>query len=656
MPRLTLLALALLAAFGPARAQDDDTQPTLQIGAGFLGGNGADRARELDLRWRRQGDWSLSADIGQGVRDDPNAPSTGADFTIKRTSAGISFSKILSPRLQADLSLRSEKKDGARLFGVGFNCPSAVAPGCAPTTGTEIGWGVLLVPEPIDAVHSQIEARVSYAFDKLRLSAGYYGSLYDNRFASLTPSVPATLNNALGTPLPLSTGLAAILGQPVALSPDNQAHQIDVAGSYAFSPTTRANFKLAWARATQHQNFAAAGLTGAPAGVADLGGKVTTTLAQVGLTARPWPKLSLLANLRYEDRDDDTPLALYNVEDTATYTNRQLSHTKWRARLQANYQLTSDVRATLGVDHDAIERGVFTPTSAVAGITALRQKTDETTVRAELRRRMNEDFSGSITLASSKRDGSNWLRDNSGLGVTEVPDPADPSTGFSTGIFMPTLADRRRDSVKLNADWQPTEALQLQFSALGGRDRHRSPSAYGLRSTGMSQFSIDGTYTLSEKWSVNGTVFNGIERLRQSRPGGYILAFDNTSTGVGVGFTGEPRDKLEVGGNLLFGNDKSVYAQALDATADAGSVALLAATGGLPDIVFRQATLRLFGKYAFDARSELRLDLVHQRSKWTDWAWGFNGLPFVYSDGSTVMQPTWRNVTFVAIRYVHRWP
>jgi MtrB/PioB family decaheme-associated outer membrane protein len=655
MPRPTVLALATLAAFGGAHAQTHDGQPTLQVGAGLLGGNGADRARELDLRWQRQGDWSLSIDAGQGVRDDPREPSTGTDLTIKRTGAGISFAKILSPRLQTDLSLRSERKEGARLFGVGFSCPSPVAPGCAPTTGTEVGWGVLLLPEPIDAQHSEIEARVSYAFDRLQLSAGYHGSFYDNRLGSLTPIVPATLNNALGTPLPPSTGLAGILAQPVALSPDNQAHHVDVSGTYAFTPATRANFKLGWSEASQHQDFAAAGLTGAPPGITRLGGKVTTTLLHAGLSARPWPKVSLQGNLRWVDRDDDTPLALYNVEDASAYTNRQLSHTRWRARLQANYQFTADVRGTLGADHEAIDRGTFTPTSAVAGITALRQKTDETTLRAEVRRRMNEDFSGAASVASSRRDGSNWLRDNSGVGVTEVADESDPSAGFSTGIFMPTLADRRRDSVKINADWQPSEALQVQVSAQAGRDHYDTPSVYGLRSSRMTHADGDATYLLSDKWSLNGTVFYGTERLRQSRPAGYILSFDNTTAGIGAGFTGKPRAKLEVGGSLMFANDKSVYAQGLDAAADAGAAALLAATGGLPDIVFRQATLHLFGKADVTPGSEVRLDLVHQRSKWTDWAWSHNGVPFVYSDGSTVTHPVRRNATFVGVRYVHRW-
>ncbi|HMC16407.1 MAG TPA: MtrB/PioB family decaheme-associated outer membrane protein, partial [Albitalea sp.] len=573
----------------------------------------------------------------------------------KRTRLGLSVAKIISPRWQVDANLSSENKDGARLFGIGMTCPSAVAPGCGPTTGIATGRAVLMLPEPIRANHSQIEARLSYAGDKLHVSGGYYGSFYRNSYGSLDPNVPASLNNPLGELLPLSAGLQSILNQPVALPPDNQAHQFDVAGIYVFNSTTRLNFKFAYAQAFQHQDFAAAGLSGAPAGVNDLGGRVDTTLAQIGITARPWPKLSLLAKLRYEDRDDRTPIAAYNIEDTSTYTNRRLPTIKLRGRLQASYQFTSDYRGTLGAEYESIDRGVFTSTSAVAGISALRQKTDETSVHAELRRRMSENISGAVSVTTSRRGGSNWLRDNSGVGVTEVVDPTDPALGFATAIFMPTLADRRRDTLKLQADWQAAEALSLQFSAQSGRDKFNTPSAYGLRRSGMDQGSLDATYNLSEKWSLNAYLGYGTETLQQARPAATILSFDNTTRTVGVGVTGKVNAKIDLGANLSFIDDHSVYAQTLDATADASSIALLAATGGLPDIVFHQTTLKLTGRYELNKQSELRLDLIHQRSNWTDWGWAYNGVPFTYSDGTTLSQQPRQSVTFIGLRYVYRW-
>jgi hypothetical protein len=51
----------------------------------------------------------------------------------------------------------------------------------------------------------------------------------------------------------------------------------------------------------------------------------------------------------------------------------------------------------------------------------------------------------------------------------------------------------------------------------------------------------------------------------------------------------------------------------------------------------------------------VRIELGYQRSKWNDWAWGYNGTPFVYSDGSTINARTTQNVGFVGVTYIHRW-
>src|SRR5262249_2122803 len=156
----------------------------------------------------------------------------------------------------------------------------------------QTGSGVLFVPEPISSDHNQVEARLSYAVQQLRVSLGYYGSFYQNDFGSLTPTLPGTLFNPVGTQLPVSSRLAAILGNPVALPPDNQAPHLDLTGVYLLGPSSTVNFKLGHSRALQSDNFLAAGLGGAPAGVNDLGGRVDTTLAQVGFSARPLAKLS----------------------------------------------------------------------------------------------------------------------------------------------------------------------------------------------------------------------------------------------------------------------------------------------------------------------------------------------------------------------------
>jgi MtrB/PioB family decaheme-associated outer membrane protein len=696
-----------------AQAQTDSVSTTIDVGLGLVSGDSTERAlfgqynglrnrstavtlgldyslrkeststwvdlqgsnllgdtRELRLVWKNPGDWKLSASYGELVRNEPNAVNSGVmgigstqpqvvnlgggagsgtdyDFRTKRTGLGLGLAKWITPALQFELDLKNEKKEGARLSGIGLNCPSVIAPTC----GANTGWAVLMLPEPVHANHSQVEARLNYALDKLRVSLGYYGSFYRNDNSTFNPSMPGALNTTS------NAALLGLLGQPLALSPDNQAHQFDLSGSFDFSKTTRGTFKLGRTVATQTSDFLAAGLVGAPTGVTNLGGQVNTTTGKLGLSSRPLPQLSLLADLRYENRDDQTPIALYNTEGIATYTNRNLPYRKTNGKVQASWNFNSDYRGTIGADRESIDHGTFTATSAVSGISALRQKTDETTVRADLRRKMAENVSGSIGVSSSKRSGSNWLKDNNGLGLTEVTNPSDPVAGLaSTAIYMPSLADRKRDKIRLFSDWQASESLTLQLSAETGKDRFDTPSVYGLRDTRMNQLSVDWGYTLSDNWALNGYLAQSVQNLNQARPAAYVMAFDNKNLDVNFGVTGKLSSTFNVGGGLSFMNDRSVYAQTLDASATADSIALLAASGGLPDVVYRQTALKLFGKYTLDKASSVRVDLVHQRASMSDWAWAYEGIPFTFSDGSTVLQKPTQSINFIGVSYSYQLP
>jgi len=720
--RHTLVALAVLAAFGAARAEDADevaVEAQVSVGAAGVSGNATDRAlfgqynglrdndayglldfgyarrdaaagsllrvtgtnlgldtRELNLLWKRQGKWRVDLGYDELVRRDPysvntgllgaggtapqvvylgGGPGTGAIFDpeTKRKGGSAAFSKWFGPELELSASLKRENKDGARLFGVGFSCPSSLALNCGPTTAAATGSAILLLPEPISASHSQAEARLTYGGAKLTLSGGYYGSFYKNDNGTLRPSIPGSLNNPVGALLPLSTGLQSVLSSPVALPPENQAHQFDLTGAYAFTPSTRANFKLAYGTAKQEQDFVGAGLSSAPAGVSNLGAKVDTTLAQVAVTARPIAKLALMADWRYEERDDKTPLAPYLVEGTQVSTNRTYNLTRIRSKAQATYQLPYRLSATAGVDYEFIDRGSFTPTNVVRGVSALRQETEELGYRLELRRQMTESISGALSWVSSSRDGSSWLRPNTTGGVTPV---ADPATGFATNaIFAPNLADRDRDKLRLLANWQATESLSLTLSIDNGKDTFKAPTRFALRESKMDLYSVDATYVISETWSVNGYLSHGSQKLNQARPDGYILAFDNKNTTAGVGFNGKLGARFDLGGGLSYIDDKSVYAQSLDASASANSVALLNATGGLPDIQFRRTELRLFGKYALSEKSSLRLDAIYQKSKYNDWGYGFAGVPFTFGDNTTVTQQELQDVGFIGISYTYKW-
>ncbi|HEX6005039.1 MAG TPA: MtrB/PioB family decaheme-associated outer membrane protein, partial [Burkholderiales bacterium] len=489
--------------------------------------------RELGLSYRRLGDMKLWADYSEVVRHDPRTINTGLigagtttptvvllpgpgtghelNLELKRKSISLNAEKWLMGPFQLEVNFKNEDKDGARFFGKGFACTSGAAPGCAGPTATATGWALLMLPEPVNSTIRQLDAKLNYNGQKLKLSGGYYGSWYTNANGTLTPSVPGVLANGLGTPLPLSAGLQGILNLPMALWPDNQAHQVFLAGNYAITPTTRVNFKYSYTHATQNEDFLSMGLTGAPAGRANLGGEINTTRAQVGLSAHPIRNVHVHGDLKYEEKKNNTPIAVYNIEGVNTFTNGNPSPKKWDGKLEATYRLPAGYAATGGVFYESEDFGTFTPTDNVAGISGMRQKMEELGYRLELRKSMSETLTGWLSYTSSKRDGnSSWLKPRSlpGTGLFEASDTC-PSVGANACIFNRTaifpfmFMDRERDKWKAMANWEPIDRLSLTFFVEDGRDRFSGPTEHGLRDTGMRMYSADAGYALSKEWRMS---------------------------------------------------------------------------------------------------------------------------------------------------------
>jgi MtrB/PioB family decaheme-associated outer membrane protein len=737
------MALAMLAAFGPAWADDEAvielSKPSSFVSAGAAGvtGNQKDRSlfgqynglrkddaflmldfsyvkrdeatgtwtilegrnlgletRELRGQYGPQGNWKVYGEYSEIVRRYPRTinssiegagttnpivtllpvAGTGSDIDLKteRKRTTVGAEKWFGRRLMIEASFINEDKDGARLWGRGFTCPSGAAPTpvCSALATGANQWALLMLPEPISSTSRQFEAKVNYLGDKLGLTGGYYGSFYDNDFGSLVPTVNGNLNSGLGVPMgaggagvPLTAGLRGILQLPMALPPDNQAHQFYVDGNYAFTKSTRATFKYAYTRATQNDSFQGMGLADAPPGRNDLGGRLDTTLAQAGVTSRPIPKLSLLANIRYEDQNDKTPIDLYNIEGTNTWTNGHISHTKTAAKAEASYALPWDLRGTLGFDYEKVDRDQFVQTDQVAGLSGLRQNTYDKGTRVELRKTMSDVFTGSVSWVSSYRNGSTWLKPLSGASTGVIPaDPDCASTSTNACIWSRTATfpfifeDRKRNKVKGLADWSPMEKLSLQFAVDYGRDNYTAPTEKGLSSNKLALYSIDASYAISDKVKVSGYYSYSEQTLMINHSTGYLgnLKDKNTTFGVGVKVDANPR--LKLGGDILYINDRNVYGTGLDAGASAAAQAQLA-SGQLfiPDATFRDLRLKLYGSYALQKNADIRLEIVHDRTKLDEWTWGFNGVPFLYSDNTSVSLNPTQNVTFVSAVYTYRW-
>lgn len=773
----TLLALAVMAAYAPAFADDAEiallTRPTssISVGVGNVSGDAAGRSifgqynglrpdsttlqldvdinsrndatgtalylkgsnlgldsRDLSVSYEKQGDWKVGADysglthrelrtVNTGLQGVGSAtptvvrlatPGSGTDYNLsaKREGMGLSMEKWFSQSLQLEVSFKNENKTGARLFGTGYACAAYVCTNAQ--TATNQTWAFLMLPEPIDSTTKQIEARLNYHDKNLTVSGGYYGSYYTNANGSIRATVPNQLNNPLGNPITLApavsgsviagggTSLQNVMQMPVALGADNEAHQFYVSGTYRFTPSTNGTFKYAYSRAKQDENFAAAGFTGAPAGITSLDGVVDTRLAQLGLTTKVTPKLGLLANVRYERKEDHTPSVLYNLEGGAVspapavpsvatpsnvnryWYNYHVDSTKVVGKVEANYQFAPGTRGTFGLDYNMVDRPV--PISIteeeLAGIGAVRSKNTENGYRLELRSNLAETLSGSFGYTNSKRVGNDWTSlSNSaafvaaGLGYG-MTGPAGQFLSLNAGNAFPmNMADVDRSKVKLAANWNPTEQFELQLVAETSSDKNAMPFnavalGKGWRESSTRLISVDASYVVSDNWKINGYASSGSQNLMVNHSTGYMADLTSPTESFGLGVVGQASSKLELGAQLTLLRDSTRYGLLASPTTtgtlpnitqvapNANNVAQ--ATIGLPDVRYTSNTLNLFGKYALDKKSDIRVSMVYQRATLDEWSWANNGVSFVYGDNTTVKMSPEQTVTFIGASYIYK--
>lgn len=602
----------------------DDTGTWLRFDARDIGLP----TRELRFEHEKQGDWAYSLEYNQTPRFTPYDVHTGisgigttaqavpnaggvrstaaeTEFKTERFKTGFGLYKALSPYWEFTAKLQSEEKKGSRLFGRG--------------TGTTQEF----LAEPIDSTTRQLDLILNYTGDKLQFSGGYYGSFYNNRKSSL-----------------VVTGGAAALSTftPIALPPDNLAHQLNLSAAYDFTATTRGTVKYAYTRNTQTDAFILPVANSVPVGTtytndsgrSHLGGRVDTTLFQLGLTSRPTKKLSLLANLRHEDRDDKTAVAQYVPSGGSTDGyNEPRSLTATSGKLEATYRLPDGYSVTGGIDYEKKKRGV----SGVR-IVGYRVTTEEVAYRGEIKRALFDTLTGTASYTIANRNGSDYATLVNAAGALYV----------SGGLLQPIyIADRDRNKFKMLLDWSPADALSMQFAVDDSRDVYgRRGGTYdiGARSGDARLYSVDASYALNDEWQLTGyaSVFNTrIDQAAGNTAGTYwTAAMKNLGTNYGAGVKGKLSGKLDVGVDLLWAEDISEYRFGGNAAS-------------LPDINNIQTTLKLFASYAWDKDTDVRLDYVHDRRKTNDWTWNGTSTPYVYTDGTWLYQNPNETVNFVGV-------
>lgn len=624
-------------------------------------------SREARFEQSRQGDWAYFVDYNAIPRYSQYTAHTGlkgvgsanlqvsganqrdVQLDTQRDVLTLGLDKFFGGNWDVQVRYRQEAKEGARVYGRG---------------GTG-GKGFFdFLAEPIDSTTRQIDASVAYTGTALQLTGGYYGSRYDNHSPALRVAGGSDCLNGVAVKDVCNSPGAAF--SPMAMAPGNEAHQLYVTGGYTFTPTTRANFRVAYTQAKQTEAFVSA--PSATVGANDLSGKIDTTLAQFGVTARPVDKLSLVANFRYEDKDDKTPIRQYikpAVGGTYSGENEPRSLKNTTGKLEASYQLPAGVRLIGGVDYDLKKRN----TSDLRSVSH-RDEVEETTGKIELRRGLAEDISGAIAYLHSERDGSGY-RVNHLNGFTVVNNA--PFTNVGSRDVAPIhTANRSRDKVRLAVDWNPLEVLSFQLIADESRDDYELRK-FGVDGGKARFYSLDANWQITDKYQLTGWVSREDSHLNQRTVNGAALLANNSgqitpdqqtltggtvwasrirylSDAFGVGLRAKPLAALDIGADFQLSDDRSenpMWRESGTATVDS-----------LPSYRYKRTGVNLFATYALAKNYGVRMDLMHERLKTDDWTWKqwqylANGS--VTTDGTRLLESPLQKSSFIGISGYYKW-
>ncbi len=383
--------------------------------------------------------------------------------------------------------------------------------------------------EPVDYVTDEISVSATYTTPKWQSRLAYYGSFFDNNDKSLT------WQNAYN---PIVAGADA--GQR-ALPPDNQFNQILLSSGYQLSERTRLSGDIASGRMEQNDTLLAATINPniaatLPRSAADA--KVDTLTANLKIDSAVSSKLRLNATYRYDDRDNTTPVAVFDWVTTDAFlaaprTNLPYSFTDNTLKLGADYRIAKGVKLSAGYDY---VKKQFTNQEV--------DNTEEDTYwgKVSMRAMRNVDFT--LRLAHAERDASDFHL------VAGIDPPQNPL------MTKYNLADRSRDTGGLEVGFSPTERISIGLSVDLSRDDY-SDSVLGLTESKETSYAADASVMLTAVTSLHA--FASREEIQSEQAGSQALGAadwfaknDDTIDSFGISVKHElVKDKIDVGADYV---------------------------------------------------------------------------------------------------------
>ncbi len=501
------------------------------------------------------------------------------------------------------------------------------------------------LPEPVDTVTQLIDFTASYTGEAERFSFGYHASLFDNRADPLVwqnaySSTPFTgANSGLPPGFPIDTGRAGKV-------PDNRLQRIDAQGIWDFSNTTRLALTLRRGRATQNDLFLPysinAGLLNSPLPRPSLNGIIDTTFAFARLTLRPQRGLNLSATLKFDQRDNRTPISEFayaggdaEIQPVAGSASDDVRRNLPRSRQNLNATVEADWR--------------LSPSSALKGgweVESISRRfsevetTREQTIRLDLRHTGSSLWVLNAGLAASMRRGTDYLANSPFVsshsaaliesllraGSCTVPVDCVRAGPFQTKHF---LADRNRHLARGIVGHQPGGPWSWLVRAEAARDNYPH-TPFGRERNG--RWTVNADLNWQPENSLGATLFvtrdqqSVAQRTRQIGVTGAINPVD-------ADWTHDTHERTWTVGSTFKWSELAGGRLAMEASALAvrGSIEELTRAGPaapasqnpsspLPDTRYQALDTRFTATWRMDRATQWKLQASHRRIKQSDWA------------------------------------
>jgi len=583
----------------------------------------------------------------------------------KRDTTSVKAGVNLDQQWSLTFDYKHIDQSGAKLIGSGTD-------NLVDSVGT---WGnekVAILMNPTNSQTDNITLALNWKGDQGFASIGYYGSLYHDDYDGLSWSNPWISST---TPTAGTNPGEAFQIDSMSTPPSNQFHQLNASGGYHISPTTQLVGGLSYARNTQNESYAGTytpDMLNAALPANSLDASVIMKHADLKLTNQTTKDLNLAAGLTYNERDNHTgsnmyqysvlggaPISPINVPESWKHTQGDLS---------ASYRIASNQHLHAAYDYDEMQRWCDTDGSGLYAVGAVGTTGSVTPAdggaygTANSCAQVPKQTTNSLAL-DYRLSASDTVNFKAGYAYSKRDSDVNaffynPLHSFSEGYedmgFLAFFqASRNENAVKMGADWQATDKLDLSLNGKYAKDDYGV--TYGVQQGEQYSVDLDANYSISEGNSFDAFVTNqhrtrdmtnGNGRLADSLATAFFtnnLTDDQLMLGVGAKQKGLMAGKLQLSESVTYSLDKTDYSTAVGGTGSGSTCSTTTSNGitstncgSFPTLKTEDIILKLTGTYQVSKPAKLILSYQFEHLNVSDPQY-YTGYQLGFVNGSGIL-------------------